>query len=184
MIRNISPAEAKRLLDEEHALPVDVREPDEFAREYIAGARLAPLSVLALLAPDPDRERPAVFYCNSGRRTRDNAVILQGRGFAAAYCIEGGLDGWKKAGLPVTRRSAPLPMPRQIQMAAGGLVFLFSLISFFMPSATWLTLFVGAGLMFAGYTGICLMAGLLARLPWNRRETAGCVAGNGECMLR
>ena len=173
MIRSIHPAEVKGLLEKEHALLVDIREPDEFARACIEGARLAPLSVLPFLPPDPDRERPAVFFCNSGRRTKDNAAILDGRGFAAAYFIEGGLEGWEKAGLPVARRSAPLPMPRQIQVAAGGLVFIFSLLSFSMPSFTWLTLFIGGGLMFAGYTGICLMARLLARLPWNAGNATG-----------
>ena len=168
MTRVISPAEAKSLVDEKNALLVDIREPEEFARTQIAGARLEPLSVLPFLAPDPDRERSAVFYCRSGRRTKDNTTILEGRGFAATYFIDGGLDSWEKAGLPVIRRDAPLPMPRQIQMIAGGLVFASTLLSFSMPAFTWLTLFVGAGLIFAGYTGICLMAKLLARMPWNR----------------
>ncbi len=170
MIRIISPAEAKRLLDEENALLVDIREPDEFGREHIDGARLAPLSVLASLPPDPDRDRPAVFHCHSGVRTKSNADALEKRGFTKAYIIDGGLEGWKQAGLPVIRRDLPLPMPRQIQMAAGSLVFLFSLLSFFQPGFIWLTLFVGGGLMFAGYTGFCLMAKLLERLPWNRRK--------------
>jgi len=168
MVRSISPAEAKRLVDEENALLVDIREPEEFAREQIAGARLEPLSVLPFLPHDPDRERPAVFFCHSGRRTNNNAITLKGRGFATAFFVEGGLEGWKKAGLPVIKRAVPLPMPRQIQMAAGSMVFAFSLLSFSMPTFTWLTLFVGAGLIFAGYSGICLMATLLARMPWNR----------------
>ncbi len=168
MIRVISPAEAKRLVDEEHAVVMDIREPEEFAREHIEGARIAPLSVLPLLAADPDTSRPAVFHCYSGTRTKDNAALLEGRGFSAAYIIDGGLDGWKKAGLPVVSRRVPLPMPRQIQLAAGGVVFVASLLSFFIPGFTWLTLFVGAGLMFAGYSGVCMMAKLLAKMPWNR----------------
>jgi len=173
MNRSISPAEAKRLAAEENALLVDIREPEEFAGKAIEGARLEPLSVLALLPPDPDRERPAVFYCNSGRRTLDNVTALEGRGFATTYHIEGGLEEWEKAGLPVIQRAAPMPIPRQIQMAAGSLVLIFSLLSFSVPAFTWLTLFVGAGLIFAGYTGICLMAKLLARLPWNKPKPCG-----------
>ncbi|MDR2549826.1 MAG: rhodanese family protein [Desulfobulbus sp.] len=179
MIHGISPAEAKRLVEEENALLVDIRESEEFAHEHIEGARLEPLSVLTLLSPDPDRERPAVFYCRSGSRTKDNTASLEGRGFTATYLIEGGLEGWKKAGLSVVRRTAPIPVPRQIQMIAGSLVFIFSLLSFFIPAFTWLTLFVGVGLVFAGYTGICLMAKLLARMSWNRPKSCGCPnAGN------
>ena len=173
MIRSISPAAAKSLVDEENALLVDIREPEEFAGKHIEGARLEPLSVLPFLAPDPDRERPAIFYCHSGRRTKDNVRALAGRGFAITYLVEGGLEGWEKAGLPIVRRVVPLPMPRQIQVVAGCLVFIFSLLSFGIPTFTWLTLFVGAGLIFAGYTGICLMARLLARMPWNRRKSWG-----------
>ena len=174
MTPSISPAEAKRLVDEENALLVDIREPEEFASTCIEGARLEPLSALPFLTSDPDRERPAVFYCRSGRRAKDNTGALEGRGFATTYLMEGGLEGWEKAGLPVVRRTVPLPMPRQIQMAAGCLVFIFSLLSFRIPIFTWLTLFVGGGLMFAGYSGICLMAGVLARMPWNRRKSCGC----------
>ena len=169
MSRSISPAEAKRLVNEENALLVDIRESEEFAGICIEGARLEPLSVLPFLAPAPDKERPAIFYCHSGRRTKDNAEALKRRGFATTYIVEGGLEGWEKAGLPVVRRAVPLPMPRQIQVMAGCLVLIFSLLSFGMPLFTWLTLFVGAGLIFAGYTGICLMAGLLAYMPWNKQ---------------
>ncbi|WP_310600330.1 rhodanese family protein [Desulfobulbus sp.] len=174
MIHGVSPAEAKRLVEEENALLVDIRESEEFGREHIEGARLEPLSVLPLLAPDPDRERPAVFYCRSGSRTKDNTASLEGRGFAATYLVEGGLEEWKKAGLPVVRRVVPIPVPRQIQMIAGSLVFVFSLFSFFIPAFTWLTLFVGVGLVFAGYTGICLMAKLLTRVSRNRHKSCGC----------
>ena len=171
MIRSISPAEAKRLVDEENALLVDIREPEEFLAKHIEGARLEPLSVLPFLAPDPDKERTAIFHCLSGGRTKSNAEALEGRGFAVTYLLEGGLGGWEKAGLPVVRQAVPMPMPRQIQIVAGCMVFTFSLLSFCMPAFTWLTLFVGAGLMFAGYTGICVMAELLARMPWNKRKS-------------
>jgi rhodanese-related sulfurtransferase len=170
MIRPVSPAEAQRLVNEENALLVDIREPDEFARAQIAGARLEPLSVLPYLSPEPDRERPAVFYCHSGRRTQDNANMLRERGYATSYLLDGGLEGWEKAGLPVIRRKQPLPVARQIQMLAGSLVLLFSLLSLASPSFIWLTVFVGGGLVFAGYSGICLMGKVLARMPWNRPQ--------------
>ncbi len=174
MIRVIDPKEAGRLVDEENALLVDIREPEEHAGEHIPGARLAPLSVLSTLPPDPDRERPAVFFCQSGMRTKNNAGTLEERGFAASYIIEGGLNGWKNAGLPAVKRDMPLPMPRQIQIGAGSLVFLFSLLAFFFSGFLWLTLLVGLGLIFAGYTGVCMMARVLARMPWNRPKPKDC----------
>ena len=100
-MKSINPQEAKRLIDKEKALLIDVREPDEFAREHIEGARLTPLSQLTHQPPAIDRERTAIFYCRSGGRTRMNASILENQGFAASYYIEGGLMSWKNAGLPV-----------------------------------------------------------------------------------
>jgi len=32
--------------------------------------------------------------------------------------------------------------------------------------------YLGAGLMFAGITGLCALANLLARMPWNRRTAS------------
>ena len=173
MIHSISPAEAKRLLDEENTVLIDIREAEEFACEHIAGAHLKPLQVLPLLPPAPDKERSAIFYCRSGHRTGDHKGLLEKLGHTATYIIEGGLEDWKKAGLPTIQHAVPLPMPRRIQMAAGALVFAFSLLSFFIPVFTWVTLFIGAGLMFAGYTGICLIAKLLASMPWNTLKPHG-----------
>ena len=51
----ISPAQAKAMLDEGHAILIDIRAPDEYAREHISGARLAPLD--AIDARDFEREQ-------------------------------------------------------------------------------------------------------------------------------
>jgi rhodanese-related sulfurtransferase len=58
---------------------------------------------------------------------------------------------------------------RQVQITAGSLVLLGLILSNTVASA-WilLTWFVGAGLVFAGISGFCGMARLLAAMPWNR----------------
>jgi rhodanese-related sulfurtransferase len=112
-----------------------------------------------------------IFLCRSGMRTAANADKLAaccGEG----YLLEGGLDGWRQAGLPVEEdRKAPLEIIRQVQIAAGSLVLIGVLLGFLVAPAWFgLTAFVGAGLVFAGATGWCGMATLLARMPWNRRS--------------
>ena len=170
MAHNISPVEAKRLIDEEGALLVDIREPNEFAREHIKGARLMPLTVFSLLAPAPDRGRLAIFHCQSGNRSHSSAAILEKHGFAKTYLMDGGIIAWEKAGLPVSRQAVPIPLPRQLQIVAGSMIIIFSSLNFFMPVFNWLTLLIGANLLFAGSTGLCFMANLLMRMPWNRKE--------------
>ncbi|MBM5801390.1 MAG: DUF2892 domain-containing protein [Cyanobacteria bacterium K_DeepCast_35m_m2_023] len=58
---------------------------------------------------------------------------------------------------------------RQVQIAAGSLVLLGVILSqVAAPGWIWLSAVVGAGLVFAGISGFCGMARLLAAMPWNR----------------
>ena len=94
-----------------------MREPDEHARERIAGARLAPLSRFDPegLAAEPGKF--LVFHCNSGNRTTQRLLRA---GEREVYQLAGGLQAWKRAGLPVIGdRKAPLPIMRQVQITAG-----------------------------------------------------------------
>ena len=104
-------------------------------------------------------------------RTRSNCDRLTAAVTGAAFVLEGGVDAWAAAGLPVQEeRSAPLEMMRQVQIAAGALVLLGAVLGFlWSPPFHALSGVVGAGLVFAGVTGTCGMARLLALAPWNRR---------------
>ena len=170
----IGAADLKRRLESGEAVLIDVREPDEFAREHIVGARLAPLS--AIDAHDFDREHAkiAVFHCRSGARTQANAARLLAKGFAQAYALDGGIEAWKAAGLPIhVNRKAPLEIMRQVQIAAGSLILLGAALGFGVhPGFFGLSAFVGAGLTFAGATGWCGMALLLKAMPWNKPALA------------
>jgi rhodanese-related sulfurtransferase len=87
------------------------------------------------------------------------------------FLLEGGLEAWKAAGLPVVRDArAPLELMRQVQIAAGALALLgFTLGVLVHPAFHVKSGFVAAGLVLAGVTGWCGMAKLLAVMPWNRR---------------
>jgi len=162
----ISPSEAKRLIDD-GALLIDIRGADEHARERIPGARSAPVDAITAI---DSRSSPVVFHCRSGNRTAAHAEKLAASTTCDAYIVEGGIENWKKAGLPVIADlSRPIEIQRQVQLAAGGLVLLGVVLSLLVaPGFIGLSAFVGAGLMFAGATGWCGMAKLFAVLPWNR----------------
>ena len=54
-------------------------------------------------------------------------------------------------------------------VTAGSLVLIGVVLSQVVaPGWIWLSGFVGAGLVFAGVSGFCGMARLLAVMPWNR----------------
>lgn len=171
-IRTIPAAEARRLIDAGATL-IDIRSPDEHARERIAGALNIPLD---RISPESAPGDVLIFHCRSGMRTAQAADAL----VAAAdgrdcYIVQGGIAAWGNAGLPVEKvRGAPLEMQRQVMIAAGMLVLVGTLLSLFAaPMWIGLAIFVGAGLTFAGITGFCGMARLLALMPWNRRAAHG-----------
>jgi rhodanese-related sulfurtransferase len=111
-----------------------------------------------------------IFTCRSGMRTAANADRLAAPVAGNTFVLEGGLDGWARAGLPVeANQKAPLEMMRQVQIVAGSLVLIGVLLGWLMsPLFFGLAAFVGAGLTFAGISGFCGMARVLALLPWNR----------------
>jgi rhodanese-related sulfurtransferase len=84
--------------------------------------------------------------------------------------VEGGLDAWKRAGLPVAEdRRQPIELMRQVQIAAGSMVVLGVVLGLLVaPGFYLLSGFVGAGLVFAGVTGTCGLASVLRLMPWNR----------------
>ncbi len=165
---HISPSEAK-LLIEKGAILVDIRDIDEHAREHIPLSRHIPLGKLC---DDSFAEgHPAIIYhCKSGNRTRMNAPLLVQAARCDAFILDGGIEAWKKAGLPVkTDAKQPIEMMRQVQIAAGSLALLGAILGFAAhPGFYALSGAIGAGLMVSGITGTCAMARALKFMPWNK----------------
>lgn len=172
-IQQVRPGEAKVLLAEGAAL-IDIREPDEYARENIVGAHLLSLSAIE----NGDRLGPfepydtVIFHCQSGMRTAKNAQkLVDAVAPAKVLLLEGGLNAWKKEGQGIhADTSQPLPLMRQVQIVAGLLVLIGVVLGYSVHQGFFLLSgFVGTGLLFAGISGFCGMAHLLALMPWNRR---------------
>jgi rhodanese-related sulfurtransferase len=164
-LRDVDPATLKDWLDHGRAILVDVREADEYAREHVPGARLHALSRFDPARLPRDPEKIMVLMCNSGNRSRQAAGGLLAYHEELAH-LAGGIQAWKRTGLPVEANpAAPLPIMRQVQIAAGSLVLLGLLLAVLLsPWFALLSAFVGAGLIVAGVTGFCGMAELLQRL--------------------
>lgn len=169
-LKKIDAREAKRLLDRGGAVLIDIRESDEFAREHVPGAQHVPLSAFNAADFADGSSKVAIFHCASGARTAEAAPRILGTAFSEVYQLDQGLAGWKKAGLnTVVNRRMPIPIQRQVQITAGLMVLLGVVLGFTVsPWFFLLSGFVGAGLTFAGISGTCAMASLLAVMPWNR----------------
>ncbi len=183
---SIKPFNLQHLLAEgAPAQLLDVRTPGEFAAAHVPGAKLIPLDDL-----NPDsfqrqrgsEEIPVYVLCQSGGRARKAIEKLERGGVQGCVLVEGGTQGWIDAGLPTERAlSTVLPLMRQVQItvglisAAGAALALTS-----NPLFAVIPLVMGCGLLFAGLTGMCGLAVLLAKMPWNRAQSCGsCCDGKG-----
>src|SRR6266446_1225800 len=94
-IPTMSAHELKRKMDAREPFElIDVRETFEYEIARIDGAKLIPLREIAERADELQREGPIVIHCHSGQRSAQAVRLLQQRGFADVYNLEGGIDAW------------------------------------------------------------------------------------------
>lgn len=168
----VTPEQARALLAQGKTL-IDIRQHADWLREHIPEAHSVPLDALANAAMFADKD-VVIFHCQSGMRTENNATSLAAAVQPAqAMLMQGGINAWKAAGLPtVVDKRQPLPLMRQVQITAGCLVLAGTLLGLIVsPGFFVVPAFVGAGLMFAGISGWCGMAKLLAVMPWNKNAS-------------
>ncbi len=178
-ITNISVDEFKKMYHDDCVVVCDIREPDEYNYERIIGAINQPLSSFEtndLINKLGDKK--LVIHCQSGNRTQIHADKFAKLDVDEVYILDGGINAWKSAGCVTLKgEKSPLPIMRQVQIVAGGLILLGVILGSFYGHAWYLlSAFVGAGLLFAGITGYCGMANILMLLPYNRQNNCnlGC----------
>lgn len=181
-------AQVRQWLGSGEAVLVDVREPDEFAREHIPGAVLLPLSrfdpALARAKAKPGQR--IVMQCKGGRRSADAcrlAAPLAAQGFSV-FSLAGGIEAWKKESLPVEFNAGVtgISVMRQVQLVIGLGVLAGSALAWFVdPLFLGIPVFFGAGLTFAGASGTCALATVMGWMPWNSSGKRGASCGAGSC---
>ncbi len=168
MIRYLSPQQ----LEASAVTVIDVREYPEYAAAAIPGSMPVPLSRVERHAENWPKDAEIVLVCRSGCRALLAAQKLEKLGFDRVAVLEGGIEAWQRAGLPLqTAQRKPWSLERQVRVVAGSMVLLSAILG--LTASPWFfawTLFVGAGLTFAGISDMCLMATLLGKLPWNRPQ--------------
>ncbi len=182
---SVEPSDVRSWMERGEAVLVDVREVDEHARERIGGARLLPLSrfdaeqACAWLRPG----QRLVLHCKGGKRSADAcrlSVRLKERG-VAVVSMAGGIEAWKRDALPVEASAgvARVSVMRQVQLVIGAGVLGGSVLAWVVhPAFAAVPAVLGAGMVLAGATGSCALAGWLSAMPWNRSGRGGaCSAG-------
>jgi|ERR1051325_5532488 rhodanese-related sulfurtransferase len=104
-IKHIDARNAEKLLSKTNLVILDIRTPEEFKSFHIAGA-----TNIDFHGPNfeqrinsLDKSKTYLVHCASGGRSTQSLKIFQKHDFQSIYHLDGGINAWKNAGLPVEK---------------------------------------------------------------------------------
>ena len=104
--RQATPLQATQMINRGKSTAViDVRSADEFAAGHLRDAKNMPLADLAnrIGELDKNKVKTVILVCQSGARAGKAARQLKSAGFEDIYTLEGGVNAWSAAGLPLSK---------------------------------------------------------------------------------
>ena len=104
--RQATPLQATQMINRGKSTAViDVRSADEFAAGHLRDAKNMPLADLATRIGELDKNKvkTVILVCQSGARADKAARQLKSAGFEDIYTLEGGVNAWSAAGLPLSK---------------------------------------------------------------------------------
>lgn len=107
-VPNLSPTEAVTLINRSNAFVLDVRDDAEFASGHIADATHIPVDSLAIRLGELKKyqNKPVLVNCQRGMRSAKACDILRKAEFTQLHNLQGGLNAWVEAKLPVVSKTA------------------------------------------------------------------------------
>ena len=103
--KSLRPAELTALINRDNALLVDLSPSNDFQKGHIAGSKSVQVSQF-----DPEnkllasaRALPVVVTCRTGQASADAAKRLKKAGFEQVYWLDGGVQAWQHADLPLVK---------------------------------------------------------------------------------
>lgn len=100
VVNEIEPAKALPRVQKAYSQFVDVRTPEEYAGGHAVRAINIPLRDLPAKLDRLERNEPVYLICQSGRRSKEAAEILNRNGFKWVFNVTGGTNEWTAQGLP------------------------------------------------------------------------------------
>jgi rhodanese-related sulfurtransferase len=102
--KRVSVEEAKEMIRRGEVVIIDVRQPDEYARGHIPGAKLIPLFTLLAQPRELLQEyagKKILFVCQVGQRSALACEMAAAVGLSELYNLEGGTERWAQTGNPI-----------------------------------------------------------------------------------
>lgn len=104
--KRLSPGDAVRLINDQNAFVLDVRNAGDYKKGHLLGASNIPTARLADRASElpKDKSRAILCYCALGSSAPAACEKLKKMGYENIYVLHGGLNNWQGASLPVTQK--------------------------------------------------------------------------------
>lgn len=112
----VTPKDAQAMLAGGKVELIDVRDPNEWARGYVPGARLLALPDLRInpaTTINKPKDAPVLFVCHRGSRSQAAAALAEQIGMTQVSVLDGGMEAWNALGLPLEVPPAPAPSAPQ-----------------------------------------------------------------------
>ncbi len=105
-VQSVEPQEAVYLINHQRALVVDTRQEEAYASGHILGSMNAPKTLLdsKLDLLKKQLDMPIIVVCANGQESAKVINILKAQGFKILYKMQGGLQAWKEADLPLVKK--------------------------------------------------------------------------------
>lgn len=101
----VSVSDAVILINRSHAVVLDIRDQAEFAAGHITDAKHIPLADIEKRIAELNKfkAKPVLVVCQSGVRSAKAVAQLSKAGFEQVKLINGGLNAWQEAKLPIIK---------------------------------------------------------------------------------
>jgi rhodanese-related sulfurtransferase len=99
---------ATQLINRRNAVVIDLRPSAEFANGHLPSARHLEFAELQAKVGQlvKNKSNPVLLVCQTGQQSNKAVRVVQDAGYAEVHVLEGGLNAWQQAGMPVVKQGA------------------------------------------------------------------------------
>ncbi|PCE25801.1 sulfurtransferase [Paraburkholderia acidicola] len=104
----VTASEATQLINRRNAVVVDLRSAADFAAGHLPSARHLEFAELQAKVGQlvKNKSNPVLLVCQTGQQSNKAVRVVQDAGYAEVHVLQGGLNAWQQAGMPVVKQGA------------------------------------------------------------------------------
>ena len=104
----VTAGEATQLINRRNAVVVDLRSAADFATGHLPSARHVEFAELQAKVGQlvKNKNNPVLLVCQTGQQSNKAVRVVQDAGYAEVHVLQGGLNAWQQAGMPVVKQGA------------------------------------------------------------------------------